>query len=184
VTTALTTQDGAADQFAFQSDSHNGTLADASNLTASGADASATDAATLDTTSSSSGDASQTVTATTGADTSLASNAATNTPAATSDSTQAGTTTQTASASPTANGNDTFVFAANFGHETITNFHPDTDVIEIDHAVFANFQALLAATHDDGNGNAVITADPNDTITVKNVTVAQLVQHQGDFHFT
>jgi hypothetical protein len=30
----------------------------------------------------------------------------------------------------------------------------------------------------------VITAAPNDTITVKNVTVAQLVQHQGDFHFT
>jgi hypothetical protein len=30
----------------------------------------------------------------------------------------------------------------------------------------------------------VITADPHDSITVKNVTVAQLVQHQGDFHFT
>jgi hypothetical protein len=76
------------------------------------------------------------------------------------------------------------VFAANFGHETITNFHPDTDVIEIDHTVFADFQALLAATHDDGHGNAVIAANPNDSITVKNVTVAQLVQHQSDFHFT
>jgi hypothetical protein len=76
------------------------------------------------------------------------------------------------------------VFAANFGHETIANFHPDTDVIEIDHTVFADFQALLAATHDDGSGNAVIAANPNDTITVKNVTVAQLVQHQSDFHFT
>src|SRR5262249_18538058 len=64
------------------------------------------------------------------------------------------------------------------------NFHPDTDVIEIDHTVFADFQALLAATHDDGNGNAVIAANPNDTITVKNVTVAQLIQHQSDFHFT
>jgi hypothetical protein len=41
----------------------------------------------------------------------------------------------------------------------------------------------LAATHDDGNG-AVITADAHDSITLKNVTVAQLVQHQGDFHFT
>jgi hypothetical protein len=56
-------------------------------------------------------------------------------------------------------------------------------VIEIDHTVFADFQALSAATHDDGNGNAVIAANPNDTITVKNVTVAQLVQHQSDFHF-
>jgi len=80
--------------------------------------------------------------------------------------------------------NDTFVFAANFGHETITNFHPNTDVIEIDHTVFAGVQALLAAAHDDGQGNAVITADPHDSITLKNVNVAQLVQHQGDFHFT
>jgi hypothetical protein len=94
---------------------------------------------------------------------------------------------KTASASPVATGlagGDTFVFAANFGHETITNFHPDTDVIEIDHTVFADFQALLAAAHDDRNGSAVITADPNDTVTLKNVTVAQLVHYQGDFHFT
>jgi hypothetical protein len=50
--------------------------------------------------------------------------------------------------------------------------------------VFADFQALLAAAQDDGQGNAVITADPHDTITIKNVTVAQLIAHQGDFHFT
>jgi hypothetical protein len=50
--------------------------------------------------------------------------------------------------------------------------------------VFADFQELLAAAHDDGSGNAVIAADSHDTITIKNVTVAQLVQHQGDFHFT
>jgi large repetitive protein len=80
-------------------------------------------------------------------------------------------------------GGDTFVFAANFGHDTITLFHPETDVIEIDHTVFADFQALLAATQADGD-DVVITADPNDTITIKNVTVAQLIQHQGDFHFT
>jgi large repetitive protein len=97
--------------------------------------------------------------------------------------------TDTAQAASTAaltaiSASDTFVFAANFGHETISNFRPDTDVIEIDHTVFADVQALLAATHDDGHGNAVITADPHESITVKNVTVAQLVQHQGDFHFT
>jgi hypothetical protein len=92
------------------------------------------------------------------------------------------TPTQTA-ASPAATG-DAFVFAANFGNVTLTNFNPATDVIEIDHTVFADFQALLAATQDDGNGNSVITADPHDTITIKNVTVAQLIQHQGDFHFT
>jgi hypothetical protein len=167
-------------------------MADASTLTASAADPGATGAATLDTTASSSSDHQPTVTATTdgSAHTSLASNvAATSQPPTvdtTNTSTPAGATTQTAVA-PAAigpNGSDTFVFAANFGHESIANFHPDTDVIAIDHTVFADFQALLAATHDDGHGNAVIAANPNDTITVKNVTVAQLVQHQSDFHFT
>jgi serralysin len=81
-------------------------------------------------------------------------------------------------------GNDTFVFQPNLGHDTISNFKLDTDVIAIDHSVFADFHALLAAAHDDGHGNTVIAPDANNSITVKNVTVAQLVQHQGDFHFT
>jgi beta-glucanase (GH16 family) len=193
VTAALAMQDGAPDQFTFQDGSQSGTLAVGSTSSASGEAASATDAATLDTTASSSSDHQLTATATTDASahTGLTSNVATNSPlaadASASNGTQAGTITQTASASPPAtgpNGSDTFVFAANFGHETIANFHPDTDVIQIDHAVFADLQALLAATHDDGNGNAVITANPHDTITLENVTVAQLVQHQGDFYFT
>ena len=64
---------------------------------------------------------------------------------------------------------------------TITNFHPDTNTIEIDH-IFADFHELLAVAQDDGNGKAVITADAHDSITIKNVTVSQL--HQSDFHFT
>jgi hypothetical protein len=64
---------------------------------------------------------------------------------------------------------------------TITNFHPDTNTIEIDH-IFADFHELLAVAQDDGHGNAVITADAHDSITIKNVTVSQL--HQSDFHFT
>jgi hypothetical protein len=180
VTAALTTQDETADQFTFQGDSQSGTLAVDSTLVAS-ADPSATDAATPDTTQEPGATSPTAI-----ADTTLATNTAASAQPATGDPAQAGTMTEPASVSPAASGitGDTFVFAANFGHETITNFHPETDVIEIDHAVFADFQALLAATQDDGNGNAVITADPNDTITIKNVTVAQLVQHQGDFHFT
>jgi hypothetical protein len=188
VTAALTTQDGTADQFTFQNDSQGSTLA-GSTLVAS-ADPSATDGAMLDTTPSSSGDHQPTALATTAADTGPASNIAASSQQPTGDTTntsmQAGAMTQTALA-PAAigpNGSDTFVFAANFGHETITNFDPETDAIEIDHTVFADFQALLAATHDDGHGNAVIAANPNDSITIENVTVAQLVQHQSDFHFT
>jgi T1SS-143 domain-containing protein len=188
VTAALTTQDGTADQFTFQNDNQSGTLTADPTFVVS-ADPSA-DAATLDTTSSVSNDQQPPATVATGADTGPTSNVATTPQPSTADSTtsgtQAGATAQSASAAPAATGTngDTFVFAANFGHETITNFRPETDVIEIDHKVFADFQALLAATHDDGNGNAVITANPNDTITVENVTVAQLVQHQSDFHFT
>jgi hypothetical protein len=79
---------------------------------------------------------------------------------------------------------DRSTIGARRGNATITNFHPDTDTIEIDHTVFADFHELLAVAQDDGHGNAVITADAHDSITIKNVTVAQLVQHQTDFHFT
>jgi hypothetical protein len=145
------------------------------------------EAAALDTTADTSSDDQSTATADGSAGTDPTSNLATNALPATGDfpgnGTQAGAMAQTA---PTAGlaGRDTFVFAANFGNVTLSNFDPGTDEIEIDHTVFADFQELLAAAHDDGSGNAVITADPNDTITIKNVTVAQLVQHQGDFHFT
>jgi VCBS repeat-containing protein len=170
--TALATPDASADQFTFEDDGQSGTPANGSTLVAS------TDpSAASDTTQSSPDD----TTATTLAD----ANAATNTQPATADATQPDATPQTASA-PAAGlaAADTFVFAANFGNVTLANFDPGTDVIEIDHTVFADFQELLAAAHDDGSGNAVIAADSHDTITLKNVTVAQLVQHHGDFHFT
>jgi VCBS repeat-containing protein len=84
----------------------------------------------------------------------------------------------------TGSAGDTFLFAPNFGHDTITNFQPEADSIQIDHSIFPDFAALLTASHDDGHGNVVITADPNDTVTLKNVTVAQIQAYQGDFHFT
>jgi serralysin len=79
-------------------------------------------------------------------------------------------------------GQDTFVFASNFGQATISNFAPATDTIEISKTVFANIGALLAATHDDAHGNAVITDAAHDTITIQNATTAQLQAHQSDFH--
>jgi hypothetical protein len=79
-------------------------------------------------------------------------------------------------------GHDTFVFAPNFGQATIIGFKPGTDTIQIDHALFASMDALLATTYDDSRGNAVITDAAHDTITIQNVTTAQLLAHQGDFH--
>ena len=80
-------------------------------------------------------------------------------------------------------GQDLFFFAPNFGQVTIANFNPTTDTIQLSKSVFANMTALLAATCDDGHGNTVITDAAHDTITIQNVTTAQLLTHQSDFHF-
>jgi len=56
------------------------------------------------------------------------------------------------------------------------------DVFQLSKTVFANIDALLAATHDDSHGNAVITDAAHDTITIQNLTTAQLQAHQGNFH--
>ena len=65
---------------------------------------------------------------------------------------------------------------------TIANFAPATDIIQFSKAVFANVNAILAATHDDALGNAVITDSAHDIITLQHVTTAQLLVHQSDFH--
>jgi hypothetical protein len=80
-------------------------------------------------------------------------------------------------------GQDTFVFAPQFGQVTLTGFSPETDAIHFNHTIFANIDAVLSATHDDGNGNAVITDATHDTLTLQNVSTAQLLAHQNDFHF-
>jgi hypothetical protein len=79
-------------------------------------------------------------------------------------------------------GPDNFVFASNFGQAAISHFKPGTDLPQIDHAVFASMDALLAATRDDQHGYAVFTDAAHDTLTNQNVTTAQLFAHQGDFH--
>ena len=76
---------------------------------------------------------------------------------------------------------DTFVFNfASVGNSTVTDFHPDTDLLQFKSSVFASVQDVLNATHDDGHGNAVIAIDAQDSITLDGVAKAQL--HTGDFH--
>jgi Ca2+-binding RTX toxin-like protein len=77
---------------------------------------------------------------------------------------------------------DMFGTSANFGKDIIVDFKPGQDVIEIDHSLFTNSAALLAAITDDGHGNAVITADANNTITLAGVSVAAATDHPADFH--
>jgi len=77
---------------------------------------------------------------------------------------------------------DTFAFNfGNVGHATVTDFHPATDTLQLSSQLFANLQAALTATHDDGHGNTVVALDAHDTITLNGVLKAQL--HASDFHF-
>jgi len=74
---------------------------------------------------------------------------------------------------------DTFVFAPNFGNDTVVNYTPGQDVIAIDHTMTANLAvALLTAT--EVNGNTTLHLDANDSITFNGVSKSAL--HLTDFH--
>jgi hypothetical protein len=76
---------------------------------------------------------------------------------------------------------DNFVFNfAAVGHDTVTDFRPAVDTLQFAGSIFADPQAALNATQDDGHGNTVIALDPNDTITLTGVLKTQL--HVTDFH--
>ncbi|TAY69456.1 calcium-binding protein, partial [Rhizobium leguminosarum] len=78
---------------------------------------------------------------------------------------------------------DIFVFALNWGHDTITNFVTTGaahDTIRIDHSIFADWESLFAASSQYGN-DTVVTADIDNTIVLRNVALTSL--DSGDFLF-
>lgn len=78
------------------------------------------------------------------------------------------------------NGNDTFVFSGTtLGIDTVANFHPATDVIEVSHTAFADVAALLSHSAQVGN-DVVISYDATDSVTLKNVAQANLTV--SNFH--
>jgi Ca2+-binding RTX toxin-like protein len=79
-------------------------------------------------------------------------------------------------------GADTFVFMPNFGNDIIVDFHPGEDIIQFDHTSFADASSVISHMADDGHGNAVVSFDANNTVTLQNVASATLQQHIGDFH--
>jgi hypothetical protein len=75
---------------------------------------------------------------------------------------------------------DTFVFNGTaFGNNTITDFNANTDVIQFSHTVFADAATALSHAAQVGS-DVLITFDANDTVTLKNVLLANL--HASDFH--
>ena len=81
-------------------------------------------------------------------------------------------------------GNDAFVYtAANFGHDTITDFRAGAgtdDFIQFDHTMFADFAAVMAASQQVG-ADVVITFDAADSIRLSHVSLGSL--HANDFMF-
>ncbi|MCP4308618.1 MAG: hypothetical protein GY788_27840, partial [bacterium] len=81
-------------------------------------------------------------------------------------------------------GNDTFIFASNFGQDTITDFTAGAatdDVIEFNAVSgFASYADILANAADDGS-DTTITLDADNTIVLNNVLVSDL--STDDFRF-
>ncbi|MCP4284503.1 MAG: RTX toxin, partial [Gammaproteobacteria bacterium] len=81
-------------------------------------------------------------------------------------------------------GDDTFIFAADFGNDTITDFAAGAstdDVIEFRSVTgFASYADVLANTVDNGT-NATITLDADNSIVLQNVLVSDL--STDDFRF-
>ena len=75
-------------------------------------------------------------------------------------------------------GNDNFVFQPGIGADTIANFNPRVDTIELDHfANIQNVQQLAALIGTDAHGDAVIELGHNDSIALPGVTQSYLHAH-------
>jgi len=84
---------------------------------------------------------------------------------------------QTVSVTVGGPGNDNFVFAPGIGADTLTNFKPQQDTIELDHFTnVQNVQELESLVTNDAHGDAVINLGHSDSITLNGVTDAQLQQ--------
>jgi Ca2+-binding RTX toxin-like protein len=77
---------------------------------------------------------------------------------------------------------DNFVFNAHFGNDIVTGFQPGSDVIDINHTLFASIADLLAHTADNAGGSAVVTIGTDQSITFDSVSKMLLQQHASDFH--
>ncbi len=76
-------------------------------------------------------------------------------------------------------GSDTFVFSGNIGKDTIADFQPANDTIQLDHNAFASFADVLAHAAQIGP-DVAIAIDASNSITLHNTMITQLTTH--NFH--
>jgi hypothetical protein len=69
-------------------------------------------------------------------------------------------------------GNNEFVFAQPIGNDTIYNFTPASDTIDLIGFGLSGYGTLAVA--DDGNGNALVTLGAGETITLKGIDASAL----------
>ncbi|MHC2254502.1 VCBS repeat-containing protein [Bradyrhizobium embrapense] len=83
---------------------------------------------------------------------------------------------------------DKFVFAPNFNHDTILNFTPGQDQIDLSAIVststFSNWFDQNVTTSPTNSADTLITIDSADTITLHNVAKASLSQNDFIIHYT
>jgi len=68
---------------------------------------------------------------------------------------------------------DTFVFAGDFGHNTVNNYQSGYDFIQLQQSQVGSIANVLADLHQVG-ANAVLTIDADHVITITNMQVASL----------
>ncbi|GLS20283.1 hypothetical protein GCM10007874_33000 [Labrys miyagiensis] len=76
-------------------------------------------------------------------------------------------------------GQDVFVFAGNFGHNTINNFHTKLDTIQLQQSQFGTIANVLTDLHQAG-ADSVLTLDSDHVVTITNMQVASLTA--SNFH--
>ncbi|GKQ51418.1 VCBS domain-containing protein [Bradyrhizobium sp. Ce-3] len=83
---------------------------------------------------------------------------------------------------------DKFVFAPNFNHDTILNFTPGQDQIDLSTvtsaSTFSSWFDQYVATSPTNSADTLITIDSADTITLHNVSKASLSQNDFIIHYT
>ncbi len=97
--------------------------------------------------------------------------------------TPAGPSAHPKSITVTGHHSESFDFTGNFGNVTITGFNVNNDMIVFNSAEFSNVAAVELHTTA-VNGNAVVTLDSGDTITLSGITVAQFEAHSTDWSFS
>src|SRR5262245_59744385 len=73
-------------------------------------------------------------------------------------------------------GHDTFVFAGNFGKDTVADFHADSDVLQFSHTAFTDVADVLAHAVQVG-ADVMVTVDAAHSVTLSDTTLAQLNAH-------